>query len=521
MDDLEFDMMDGMGSSGGNDGNLDIELLMNTNMKENSTKFFGPGGHGNGGHGGSRGLDSISQLDNSLDDLNMGNPLGDPMGDGNRYHHQSNMFRGDDLGDIPSANDGSGPFTTSFNENPTFINESGMSSLGGGGGTNINQTWDNFAKYDNIPHMEQPPAPQLSAAQEMRKKMELIRKMEYLEKKCGYRFMKKYTLTDSLQEMLADFETYEAEVKRNNLIQGCKKTLLKTVQGIEWVNTLFNPFDVDLLGYTNELEEEIELGNGYDEIFEKLAVKYGPTVENIAPEIKLLYALSGSMGMFIAKKQQMIQGGSSMGMGQANALNQYPDANRIAEQSLLNAAMGDHQQNMQNQQQQQQAQFYMQQNNQQNSQQQYPNAQNYLPNNNNQMPNYNRQPTMQFQEPVRTRDVGGIDRARGGNNSSIDTFAYKTPINAGPPEIRTMRPEMNGPRDISGILSGVKTKTLNIPDDESVVTVDELKSMGSFIGPGQSNGSGSGSGPGQGPNINLPRRRQRKPDSLRSNTLNL
>jgi hypothetical protein len=66
---------------------------------------------------------------------------------------------------------------------------------------------------------------------------------------------------------------------------------------------------------------------------------------------------------------------------------------------------------------------------------------------------------------------------RGGNN----VFARQVPLpstqNRPPPP----RPEMNGPSDLSSILSGLKTKTINIQEqpsnDNSTVSISELKDL--------------------------------------------
>jgi hypothetical protein len=65
------------------------------------------------------------------------------------------------------------------------------------------------------------------------------------------------------------------------------------------------------------------------------------------------------------------------------------------------------------------------------------------------------------------------------------------------------RPEMKGPNDISDILSGLKTKTINIQENKtenSTISIDDLKDL-------QSEG-------------NLPKRTRRKPKSA-SNTVSL
>jgi hypothetical protein len=69
--------------------------------------------------------------------------------------------------------------------------------------------------------------------------------------------------------------------------------------------------------------------------------------------------------------------------------------------------------------------------------------------------------------------------------------------------VRRTRAEMKGPGDINEILSGLKTKRVNIqkPDNKSTISVEDLKDMTSS-------------------NLDVPRQSKRKPRSER-NTISL
>jgi hypothetical protein len=77
------------------------------------------------------------------------------------------------------------------------------------------------------------------------------------------------------------------------------------------------------------------------------------------------------------------------------------------------------------------------------------------------------------------------------------------PVNQKRSARRTTRPEMKGPGDINDILSGLKTKRVNIqkPDNKSTISVEDLKEIGSS-------------------NLDVPRKSKRKPRSER-NTISL
>ena len=70
--------------------------------------------------------------------------------------------------------------------------------------------------------------------------------------------------------------------------------LIACVTGLEYLNKRYNPFDIQLDGWS---ENVMETQDDYDEVFEELFVKYR-TKMHVAPEIKLIMMLGGSAMMF-------------------------------------------------------------------------------------------------------------------------------------------------------------------------------------------------------------------------------
>ena len=62
------------------------------------------------------------------------------------------------------------------------------------------------------------------------------------------------------------------------------------INGIEFLNGKFDPFDIKLDGWGEQVNENI---NDYDEIFSELYEKYKSKAK-MAPELKLLFQLGGS-----------------------------------------------------------------------------------------------------------------------------------------------------------------------------------------------------------------------------------
>ena len=71
------------------------------------------------------------------------------------------------------------------------------------------------------------------------------------------------------------------------------KILLTTITALEWLNTKFDPFDLKLDGWSENVHENID---DYNEVFGELYEKY-KTSANVPPEIKLIMMIGGSAAM--------------------------------------------------------------------------------------------------------------------------------------------------------------------------------------------------------------------------------
>ena len=80
------------------------------------------------------------------------------------------------------------------------------------------------------------------------------------------------------------------EKEKHNSVKFQGKMLMAMITGMEFLNNKFDPFDVKLDGWGEQVNENI---NEYDEIFKELHDKY-KSKGKMAPEIKLLFQLAGS-----------------------------------------------------------------------------------------------------------------------------------------------------------------------------------------------------------------------------------
>jgi len=128
---------------------------------------------------------------------------------------------------------------------------------------------------------------------EKKEKMELLYQFDRMEKK-GYKIPKKFSMDSSLDEMKHEFERLKKDREVDASVSFQRKMLVAAVTGIEFLNNKFDPFDVKLDGWSENINESI---NEYDDIFEELHEKY-KSKSKMAPELRLIMALAGSGFMF-------------------------------------------------------------------------------------------------------------------------------------------------------------------------------------------------------------------------------
>jgi len=342
------------------------------------------------------------------------------------------------------------------------------------------KTWDGFDKFNNIPidpDKNINPQPQLTKEELLREKFKYLRKLELLEKK-GVELSKKYDMDSSLQEMQGEYETIMDEKAKSNSIKFQGNMLMACINGIEFLNGKFDPFDIKLDGWGEQLNENI---TDYDDIFAELYDKYKSKAK-MAPELKLLFQLGGS-AMMVHMTNTLFK--SSM-PGMDDIFRENPDLMKSFQSAAVNT-MG--------------------QNN--------PGFSGFMSN----MMNSNGPPPA---VPTQGPNSIPVPQNRPGNNN-LNAFAPRPYVDDGinlrenkeSVELneRTQRPEMRGPSDISNILSGLKTKNINIQANEpsptqlesktdtSTMSISDLKSL-------------------QSETVNLPKKSKRKQKSA-SNTVSL
>lgn len=127
----------------------------------------------------------------------------------------------------------------------------------------------------------------------MNAKREILYQFDRMERR-GVKVPKKFTLTSSLEEMKLEYERLRTDREVEGSIRFQRQMLMTFVTGIEFMNNKFDPFDIKLDGWSENVNEQI---GSYDDIFEELYHKYKGKAK-MPPELRLLFSLGGSAVMF-------------------------------------------------------------------------------------------------------------------------------------------------------------------------------------------------------------------------------
>jgi hypothetical protein len=412
-----------------------IELLMNDKKKSSNKKLSSD-----------IDISDLNNLEDELNDLSMPKKT--------TREARSDIFSGNfklkDDDDISIHDETVSPPVESFNLGQSTKDQT----------HDEKKTWDGYGKFNNIPvnpelsksNIE----PQMSKEDVLKEKFKYLQKLQDLEKK-GITLTKRYDMDSNLLEMKGEYETIISEKEKKNAVKFQKNMLMSCITGIEFLNNRFDPFDVKLDGWSDQINENVD---DYDDIFSELHEKY-KSKASMAPELKLLFQLGGS-AMMVHMTNTMFK--SSM-PGMDDIMRQNPDLMQQFTQAAVNtmgesnpgmggfmgSMMGGGRGGAPPQMSQQQSDFSPM---------------------NNAMP-----------PPIATQ---GPNAAPPPVRSGYVPLSNRPDINASrniPPPERS-RPDMKGPSDISNLLSGLKVKkttNLDIQNDRddkgSTISISELKDM--------------------------------------------
>jgi len=350
-------------------------------------------------------------------------------------------------------------------------------------GIGSSKTWDGFMKMNDVPPGDIGgigPSARLSEKDKRRKKRAMIKKLEEWYEKGHIKSNSRFSMDSPFDEVEDEYETALEDKRKKDSIKLQGWWFMTAVNSIEYANSAFNPFDINLDGWGEQVSEDIE---SYEEIFSELHDKYKGG--KLAPELSLLLRLGFSACMVNFTNKAL----SSATPGFNDVIKQSPELMKMFTEATV-----------------------------QNMSQKSPGfafANNLVNNPDSINTTFGPPPkpvetksspptarnTMNFtsNEPPANRPDLTMGRGTMFREQGVDVGSGYADANRSE-KIRTpapSRPEMRGPSsDIDNILSGLKTKAVNIheqttasslPEEDSMISISSLKDMQNGQMPKRSN----------------------------------
>jgi len=454
---INFDNVPSSSSSGGVNFGGGIELLMNDKKKNSSSST-------------NVDLGDLDKLENELNELSS----------------RANESKPTDS--TTKTMSGLGGFGSSFSSffgaatpeptNSVKVDDAATdSNLGQATSESIGntKTWDGYTKLGDVP-TSSAKVP-LTDREKRRKKRAMLQKLQEWYEKGHIKQNSHFTMESSYEEIEDEYETALEDKRKRESVKLQQWWFMTFVNSLEYANSAFNPFDINLDGWGEQVSEDIE---SYEEIFNELHDKYKGG--KLAPELSLLLRLGFSAAVVNFSNKAL----SSATPAFNDVIKQSPELMRMFTNATVNSMS-------------QQSPGFAFANNLMNEQNQGP-ARNMgpppapqdpktvpPPPRPGQAPNLSQ---MQFQERPGRPDIamarGAMFREQGVDvNQPYDNINSQTEKQQ---QSQYQRPEMRGPQstDIDNILSGLKTKTVDIHSsnqnthyqgDDSVVSISSLKDI--------------------------------------------
>jgi hypothetical protein len=351
------------------------------------------------------------------------------------------------------------------------------------------KTWDGFSKMSDVPLESHSSSSKLSDREKRRKKRMMIKKIDEWYEKGLIKNNPHFNIDSNYDEVEDEYETALEDKRKKDSIKLQGWWFMTAVNSLEYANSAFNPFDINLEGWGEQVSEDID---SYEEIFSELHDKYKGG--KLSPEISLLLRLGFSAAVVNFTNKAL----SSATPAFNDVIKQSPELMKMFTNATVNtmsqASPG------------------------------FAFANNMVRDN---TPSMNMGPPP---APVETKSMPNMSQRAGNNTMNFMNPPVNRPdISMGrgasmqvpPPPEPAGRPEMRGPKtDIDNILSGLKTRTIDIHPpapvaapmssamsdtmsdyaDDSVISISSLRDM---------------------QNTNMPKRSRKRNNGSNKNTISL
>lgn len=165
----------------------------------------------------------------------------------------------------------------------------------------------------------------------MLKKLDMLRKLSELAQ-ANVKLSQNYNMNSDYKMMKYEYELHKNIRAKQNGINWMSSMALNAIYGLEMLNEKYNPFDLKLSKWSEQMNAEI---SNYYDVFGELYEKYHQPGKNMAPEVKLLLMFSGSALKFHLTNSYL---GNLSGLN--NTMEQNPQFAEQMRQQALNTNSG-------------------------------------------------------------------------------------------------------------------------------------------------------------------------------------
>ena len=166
-------------------------------------------------------------------------------------------------------------------QKPSNIGSATIESMG------TTKTWDGFSKTNEIPVSST--GAKMSDREKRRKKRAMIKKLDEWYEKGLLKHYSKFNMESDYDEVEDEYETAMDDKRKKDGVKLQGWWLTTLVNSLEYGNALFDPFGLNLDGWGEQINEDID---SYEDIFSELHEKYKGG--KLSPEISLLLRLGFS-----------------------------------------------------------------------------------------------------------------------------------------------------------------------------------------------------------------------------------
>jgi len=319
-------------------------------------------------------------------------------------------------------------------------------------GSGNTKTWDGYGKFTDIPSNPDKPINKMSDRDKLRKKKMMMKRLDEWRTK-GLVSGAHFNNDSSYEEVEDEYETALEDKKKGESKKLYSWWFMTFVNTVEYANAAFNPFDINLDGWGEQVNDDID---SYDEIFGELYDKYKGG--KLSPEIALMLRLGFSAAVVNFTNRAL----SSATPGFNDVIRQSPELMKMFTNATVNSMA-------------QQSPGFAFANNLVNPE---PSGQGPPPKSiDPRTAAPPQRPGMVFTDQPSSRPDINAGRGVMFSEAGIDLNNKFENLNGKPP---IMRQEMSGPKNIDSILSGLKPKSVNIQenkDSDSMISASSLKDL--------------------------------------------